>query len=195
LEQGLLNPKRPPKEDDIPTLAEHISLLEKLLDSETRIFRNAYMLNILGAISGLKYIPHDDEFGIKKRAGTLLDKWMKLLKVDPVSSPWYYAAPSTGTAGVRKSGYFIAMDTENFDLDFVKAYKRDCEVEDKKVREVVFSKGEKRFGIYVGHRPLGGYEFGKYLIIYAFPGGRLISLLQLGSCFLARNMRNSMRMS
>ena len=176
MDQGLLNPKRPAKEDDIPALAEHISLLEKLLDSETRIFRNAYMHNILHAISKLKSIPREDEFGIKKRAGTLLDKWMKLLKVDPVSSPWYYVAPSIGIAGVRKDGYFIAMDAESFGLDFVKAYKCYSEVEDKTAREVVFSKGEERFGTYVGFPPLGGDEFGKCLIIIAFAVGRLISL-------------------
>ena len=176
MDQGLLNPKRPAKEDDIPALAEHISLLEKLLDSETRIFRNAYMHNILHAISKLKSIPREDEFGIKKRAGTLLDKWMKLLKVDPACSPWYYVVPSIGISGVRQGGYFIAMDAENFDLDFVKAYKCYCEVEDKKVREVVFSKGEERFGTYVGFPPLGGDEFGTCLILYAFAVGRLISL-------------------
>ena len=134
------------------------------------------MHNILHSISKLKSIPHDDKFDIKKRAGALLDKWMKLLKVDPVSSPWYYVAPSIGIAGVREGGYFIAIDAENFDLDFVKAYKCYFEVEDKTAREVVFSKGEERFGAYVGFPPFWGDEFGRCLTLCAFAVGRLISL-------------------
>jgi hypothetical protein len=118
------------------------------------------MHNTLWGISKLKSIPRDDEFNIKKRASALNDKWWKLLIVDPVSSPWYYAAPSTGIAGVSQGGYFIAMDAEDFDLDFVEVYK-SVEAKNRFMQEVVFSKGEQRFGAYVCFPRITGDEFGE----------------------------------
>lgn len=156
----MLNPKRPPKDDEIPLMAEYLSRLEQLPDSATRVFRNSYMHNILQGISSLGSIPRDDEFGIKKRAGALNDKWRKLLIVDPISDPWYPVGSSTGIAEVNRAGYFIAMDSEDFDLDFIEGYK-SVESKGGFVQEVTFSRGAQSFGTYVSFPRKTADEFGE----------------------------------
>ena len=147
-------------DNEIPLVAEYLSQLEQLPDSDTRVFRNAYMINILTGLSRLEPIPRDDEFGIMERVSALHDKWMRLLRVDPVSEGWYYASPSTSIAGVNQAGYIIAMDSEDFDLDFVEAHKR-VEAKNRYMREATFRKGERSFGAYVAFPRQSGDEFGE----------------------------------
>jgi hypothetical protein len=47
------------------------------------------------------------------------------------------------------------VDAENLDLDFIRAYKSECEIQ-----EAVFTKGEQRFGAFVS-LPDAEDEFGK----------------------------------
>lgn len=67
------------------------------------------------------------------------------------------------------------MDSENFDLDFVEAYK-SIEAKDKSMQEVVFSNGEQRFGAYVSFPRMTGNEFGECFTPSAFMGWMLICL-------------------
>jgi hypothetical protein len=165
----LLNRKRPPKDNEIPLAAEYLSRLEQFPDSDTRVFRNAYMINNLMELSGLESIPRDDEFSIMERVRALNDKWMRLLRVDSVSERWYYALPSTSIAGVNQAGYFIAMDSEDFDLDFVEAHKR-VEAKNRYMREATFRKGERRFGAYVAFPRQSGDEFGEKFTLSTLVG-------------------------
>jgi len=118
------------------------------------------MINILMGLSHLESIPRDDEFGITERVRALNDKWQRLLRVEPVSDRWYYALPSTSIAGVSQAGYFIAMDSEDFDLDFVDAQKR-IEEGNRYMQEVTFRKGERGFGAYVAFPRKSGDEYGE----------------------------------
>jgi hypothetical protein len=148
----------------MPLVAEYLHQLEQLPDSDTRVFSNAYMINTLMELSDLKSNPRDDEFGITERVRALDEKWRRLLRVKPVSKPvsdrWYYALPSTSIAGVSQAGYFIAMDSEDFDLDFVDAQER-IEEGSRYMQEVTFRKGARRFGAYVAFPRESGDEYGE----------------------------------
>jgi hypothetical protein len=76
-----------------------------------------------------------------------MDKWMKVLEANPEPPCNEYVVESQ--RGVRKVGYFIAMDARNFDRDFAAAYERDCEIKSKTTIEKVFIKDGTRFETFV----------------------------------------------
>lgn len=69
---------------------------------------------------------------------------------------------------VRKDGYLIAIDEANFGLDFVAAYKRDCDrgfgnttdVDSAGTIEKVFRKDGANFGVFLSRR-YTSYEYGE----------------------------------
>jgi hypothetical protein len=95
-----------------------------------------------------------DKFNIKTRIEGLVDKFKFIDTGETIE-------------GVEKGGYFIAMDTQDFDLDFVKAYERDCEGEgigrSHRPREAIFRKDGNKFGAHVSF-PHTESEFGECII-------------------------------
>jgi hypothetical protein len=62
----------------------------------------------------------------------------------------------------------MAVDAEEWGLDFLRAYKRECEDDEEKTVERVFENGEgERFGAYV-RMPNTEYEFGKSSLFMSF---------------------------
>lgn len=147
----------------MPTISEYILQLEKFPNLDPATIRNTNIHKVLKVINKSTSIPLDDQFEIKQRSVRLLERWTELLSNEPpatqATTSGYEVEPPV--AGVRKSGYFIAMDAESFNLDFVRAYKSGCEVEIDSMQEVVFTKGEERFGAFVSP-PKVGDEFGKF---------------------------------
>jgi len=152
LQQSLFNNRYQLKEEDLPAVDNYINQLEGLPYLDPLTLRRTAIYKTLYNIRYVKSIPGDDKFNIKNRVQALVDKFIETLRAD--------CAPDEPLAGVKSGGYFIAMDSENFDLDFVKAYKRDCEGEGNKAHELIFRKGGNKFGAYVSF-PDTEYEFGK----------------------------------
>jgi hypothetical protein len=126
--------------------------LEELPNLDAATIRRTQIRNTLYRISNIRSIPDNDKFRIKARGEALSEKYLDIFRTD--------TTPEESLAGVKMGGYFIAMDSESFDAYFVRAYKRDCEIEDNRSHEVVFRKGGNAFGAYVSF-PDTGYEFGK----------------------------------
>ncbi|OAA49465.1 PWWP domain-containing protein [Metarhizium rileyi] len=82
LQKGLLTREQQPKEDEMQSMSDFITLLEKFGDLEVSIIRATKINKVLKAILKLDAIPREGEFQFKKRSQTLLDKWNKLLASD-----------------------------------------------------------------------------------------------------------------
>lgn len=154
MQQFLFNNGHPPKEEDLPAIDEYINQLEDLPHLGPLTINRTKIYRTLCGIKYVQSIPGNDKFNIKNRVEALVDKFGETLRAD--------RAPEESLAGVKSSGYFIAMDSENFDLDFIKVYKRDCEGVGNKAHEVIFRKGGNKFGAYVSFPHIGD-EFGKCL--------------------------------
>jgi hypothetical protein len=72
-------------------MSDYITKLEGFTDLEVSIIRKTKINKVLKAILKLESIPKEDEFQFKPRSQTLLEKWNKLLAVDP--------SPAEGGAG------------------------------------------------------------------------------------------------
>jgi hypothetical protein len=69
---------------------------------------------------------------------------------------------------VNERAYFMTVDAEEWGLDLLRAYKRECEDDGEKMVERVFENGEgERFGAYV-RMPYTEYEYGKSLLAVSF---------------------------
>ena len=183
----MFNNEHPPKEEDLPAIDEFINQLEELPHLGPLTIRRTQIYKTLYGIDHVQSIPGNDKFNIKSRIEALVDKFIETLRGDP--------APDESLAGVKNGGYFIAMDSENFDLDFVKTYKRNCEGkghgegEGNKAHEVIFSKAGNKFGAYVSFLNTE-YEFGKCLTnffdfrvrILTAPSHRLARVLWQETC-------------
>jgi hypothetical protein len=130
--------------------------LEELPNLDAATIRRTQLRNTLYRISNIRSIPNNDRFRIKARGEALSEKYLDIFRTD--------TTPEESLAGVKMGGYFIAIDSENFDTDFMRAYKRGCEIEDNRSHELVFRKGGNTFGAFVNF-PDTGYEFGKYPLL------------------------------
>ncbi|KID77269.1 PWWP domain-containing protein, partial [Metarhizium brunneum ARSEF 3297] len=82
LQKGLLTREQQPKEEEMQSMSDFITLLEKFGDLEVSIIRATKINKVLKAILKLDAIPREEEFQFKKRSQSLLDKWNKLLASD-----------------------------------------------------------------------------------------------------------------
>jgi hypothetical protein len=140
------------RNEDLHTIDDLIFQLEELPHLDPTTIRRTKIQNILYRIQNIKTFPDNDKFRIRARSEALREKYFETFRTENT--------PEESLAGVKMGGYFIAMDSEGFDTDFVRAYKRDCEIEDKEYREVVFRKGGNTFGARVSFSDTGS-EFGK----------------------------------
>ncbi|KOS20320.1 hypothetical protein ESCO_006112 [Escovopsis weberi] len=82
------------------SMSGFITILENFNDLEVSIIRATKINKVLKAILKLETIPHEEEFGFKKRSQALLDKWNKLLASDGSAAPAAGAtAPANGVNG------------------------------------------------------------------------------------------------
>ncbi|PHH89035.1 hypothetical protein CDD83_6732 [Cordyceps sp. RAO-2017] len=95
LQRGLLTREQQPREDEMKSMSDFISVLESFVDLEVSIIRATKINKVLKAILKLESIPKEEEFQFKKRSQSLLDKWNKLLAGD-ASGP-----PSASTNGIN----------------------------------------------------------------------------------------------
>ncbi|EQL02922.1 PWWP domain-containing protein [Ophiocordyceps sinensis CO18] len=98
LQRGLLTREQQPREDEMKSMSDYISVLENFVDLEVSIIRATKINKVLKAILKLESVPREEEFEFKKRSQSLLDKWNKLLAGD-ASGP-----PSATTNGVNGAG-------------------------------------------------------------------------------------------
>jgi hypothetical protein len=70
----LLHNLQPPKEDDVPIMAEHILQLEQFPNLDSATICNTKIHDVLEAINKLQFIPLDDQFKFKTRSVSLLEK-------------------------------------------------------------------------------------------------------------------------
>ncbi|XP_044714924.1 PWWP domain-containing protein [Hirsutella rhossiliensis] len=98
LQRGLLTREQQPREDEMKSMSDYISVLENFVDLEVSIIRATKINKVLKAILKLESVPREEEFEFKKRSQALLDKWNKLLAGD-ASGP-----PSATTNGVNGAG-------------------------------------------------------------------------------------------
>ncbi|QUC18204.1 uncharacterized protein UV8b_02445 [Ustilaginoidea virens] len=82
LQKGLLTREQKPKEEEMQSMSDFITILEKFGNLEVSIIRETKINKVLKAILKLVEIPREEEFHFKKRSQTLLDKWNKLLAGD-----------------------------------------------------------------------------------------------------------------
>ncbi|KAG5923095.1 hypothetical protein E4U61_004377 [Claviceps capensis] len=82
LQKGLLTREQKPKEEEMQSMSDFITLLEKFGNLEVSIIRETKINKVLKAILKLDAVPREEEFQFKKRSQTLLDKWNKLLAGD-----------------------------------------------------------------------------------------------------------------
>lgn len=143
-------------------MADYILQLEQQPDLEASLIHHAKIHKVLKLIIRLESVPRDEEFNIKKRSAALLETWAERLSAEPAQNQGLNkgAVVDRQILAVRKGGYFIALDAADFDVEFVKAYKRDCDKESDKPVEMVFCKGGERFGAFVDHTRVE-YELGK----------------------------------
>ncbi|PHH60327.1 hypothetical protein CDD81_1853 [Ophiocordyceps australis] len=111
LQRGLLTREQQPREEEMKTMSDFISMLENFKDLEVSIIRITKINKVLKAILKLESIPRESEFEFKKRSQKLLDKWNKLLAGEP-SAP-----PSASTNGINGS----AGDDSKSDKNGVKS--------------------------------------------------------------------------
>ncbi|KAL2132011.1 hypothetical protein VTI74DRAFT_4317 [Chaetomium olivicolor] len=97
--------------------------------------------------------PTDSEFPEKFQA------WAEEVVGPVVPTEWY-----TPKMAVREGAYFVAVDVEDWGLDFIRAFKWECEEDGNLLVERVFERreGGYRFGAYVRH-PYTEYEFGEFI--------------------------------
>ncbi|KAG5995672.1 hypothetical protein E4U43_002996, partial [Claviceps pusilla] len=95
LQKGLLTREQKPKEEEMQSMSDFITMLEKFGNLEVSIIRETKINKVLKAILKLDAIPREEEFQFKKRSQILLDKWNKLLAGD---------ASSTAANGVNGNG-------------------------------------------------------------------------------------------
>ncbi|KAI6093775.1 hypothetical protein F4821DRAFT_252774 [Hypoxylon rubiginosum] len=79
LQKGLLLRDQEPKEEEMKSMSEFLAKLETFPDLEVKIIKATKINKVLKAILKLDAIPNEDEFQLKPRSQTLLDKWNKLL--------------------------------------------------------------------------------------------------------------------
>lgn len=77
------------------TMSEFVSKLEGYADLEVSIIRATKINKVLKAMLKLDSIPKEEEFNFKPRSQALLDKWNKLLAVEPDT-------PAPPTNGVKQ---------------------------------------------------------------------------------------------
>ncbi|PSK60490.1 hypothetical protein B9Z65_640 [Elsinoe australis] len=75
LQKGFLSSDAPPKDDDMPAMADFFDQLEQHKDLEAAIIRNTKIHKVLKNILRLDTVPRDDEFNFKKRSQDMLDHW------------------------------------------------------------------------------------------------------------------------
>lgn len=77
LQKGFLNKDKgvPPKEEDMPSMAEFFTQLESYSDLEPAINRTTKIHKVLKQIVKLPTIPREEEFNFKKRSHDLLNAW------------------------------------------------------------------------------------------------------------------------
>lgn len=143
----------PIREEDLPAFDDLIFQLEELPHLDATILRRTKIYETLYGIKNVRSIPGNDKFRIKARGEALVEEYLETFRAD--------STPEEPLSGVKCGGYFIAMDSDGFDKDFVKAYKRDCEKEDDSAHEMVFRKSGNTFGACVSF-PYTEYEFGGY---------------------------------
>ncbi|KAG6041581.1 hypothetical protein E4U41_003477 [Claviceps citrina] len=102
LQKGLLTREQKPKEEEMQSMSDFITLLEKFGNLEVSIIRETKINKVLKAILKLDAVPREEEFQFKKRSQTLLDKWNKLLAGD-ASTANANANTNTNTNGVNGS--------------------------------------------------------------------------------------------
>lgn len=95
LQKGLLTREQKPKEEEMQSMSDFITMLEKIGNLEVSIIRETKINKVLKAILKLDAVPREEEFQFKKRSQILLDKWNKLLAGD---------ASSTAANGVNGNG-------------------------------------------------------------------------------------------
>lgn len=91
LQKGFLNRADPPKEHEMPEMAEHFNNLEGYESLEASIIKVTKIHKVLKAIIKLDSIPRDDELKFKERSQKLLSVWGKVLASD-------LETPTTATA-------------------------------------------------------------------------------------------------
>lgn len=96
LQKGLLTREQKPKEEEMQSMSDFITLLEKFGNLEVSIIRETKINKVLKAILKLDAVPREEEFQFKKRSQSLLDKWNKLLAGD--------ASGAAASNGVSSNG-------------------------------------------------------------------------------------------
>ncbi|KAF4587862.1 PWWP domain-containing protein [Ophiocordyceps camponoti-floridani] len=99
LQRGLLTREQQPREDEMKTMSDFVTVLENMVDLEVSIIRATKINKVLKAILKLDSIPREEDFEFKKRSQSLLDKWNKLLADDGSGAT---TAPTNGVNGAAE---------------------------------------------------------------------------------------------
>ncbi|KAG5924370.1 hypothetical protein E4U53_003419 [Claviceps sorghi] len=114
LQKGLLTREQKPKEEEMQSMSDFITLLEKFGNLEVSIIRETKINKVLKAILKLDAVPREEEFQFKKRSQTLLDKWNKLLAGET-------SAAANGINGNGNGGNNAQADGKKTESNGVKA--------------------------------------------------------------------------
>ena len=98
LQKGFLSRDSPPKDEEMQSMANMFSSLEKNIDLEVSIIRNTRINKVLKMIVKLPHIPRDDEYQFRRRAVNILSKWKDVLGPEPASE----SSSKEKTNGVHK---------------------------------------------------------------------------------------------
>ncbi|KAG6241351.1 hypothetical protein E4U25_006413 [Claviceps purpurea] len=121
LQKGLLTREQKPKEEEMQSMSDFITLLEKFGNLEVSIIRETKINKVLKAILKLDAVPREEEFQFKKRSQTLLDKWNKLLAGDASGAAASNGVGSNGNGNGDASNLPEPADGKKSESDAVPA--------------------------------------------------------------------------
>jgi hypothetical protein len=86
LQRGLLSKDAPPKEEEMKSMAEYMSMLENMPKLEAVVIKETRIYKVMKQIIKMSSIPHEEEYNFKSRSQKLLDGWNKTLASDESSA-------------------------------------------------------------------------------------------------------------
>ncbi|KAH1581051.1 hypothetical protein KXX17_001380 [Aspergillus fumigatus] len=88
LQKGFISRDQPPKEEEMTTMSNYFTRLERVADDlEVSIIRATKINKVLKMIVKLNSIPRDEEFQFRRRAINILSKWKNVLDADTTTTP------------------------------------------------------------------------------------------------------------
>lgn len=108
LQKGFFPREAEVKEEDMASMSEFFTRLEKFTDMDASILKATRIHKVPKAILRMESIPKEDEFNFKTRSQKLLDQWNKLLAADPSPAD----AGSNGVNGAEGKKESKAEPTE-----------------------------------------------------------------------------------